>query len=509
MMKAMPDTLGNERTLSSSPIAKHWSTCPKGRPGRRRPPPNGRRTVAATRWARRRPVHRVARGTTVAPTPRGRVGWVPAHSTRRITAVTDDSLSSHAHEMDFAPTPEFAEQANGTADLYDRAAEDHEGFWAEQARSRVTWAKDFERTLDWDDAPFAKWFVGGELNVAYNCVDRHVEAGNGERVAIHFEAESGDTRTITYADLQREVAKAANALTELGIGKGDTVAVYMPMIPETVVHDAGLRPPGCPALGDLRRLLGRGAAHPHRRRPVQARRHDRRPVPARQARSPQARRRRGADPRQPGRARPRRQAHRHRGRVGRGSRRVVARRRRPAGRHPRGAAARQRAPALHPLHERHHREAQGDLPHERRLPHPGRLHELGRPRRPPRDRRLLVHRRRRLGHRPQLHRLRAAGQRRDPADVRGHPRHPAPGPLVGAHREVQGLDPLHGAHRHPHLHEVGRRHPGEVRPVVGARPRRRSGSRSTPRRGSGTGRTSAAARLPSSTRGGRPRPAAS
>ena len=149
--------------------------------------------------------------------------------------MTDDSLSSHAHEMDFAPTREFAEQANGTADLYDRAAEDHEGFWAEQARSRVTWAKDFERVLDWDDAPFAKWFVGGELNVAYNCVDRHVEAGNGERVAIHFEGEAGDTRTITYADLQREVAKAANALTELGIGKGDTVAVYMPMIPETVV----------------------------------------------------------------------------------------------------------------------------------------------------------------------------------------------------------------------------------------------------------------------------------
>ena len=80
--------------------------------------------------------------------------------------MTDDSLSSHAHEMDFAPDPAFTAQANGTAAMYDAAAEDHEGFWAEQARSRITWAKDFERTLDWDDAPFAKWFVGGELNVA-------------------------------------------------------------------------------------------------------------------------------------------------------------------------------------------------------------------------------------------------------------------------------------------------------------------------------------------------------
>ena len=148
--------------------------------------------------------------------------------------MTDDSLSSHAHELDLAPAPAFAAQANGTAEMYEAAAADHEGFWAQQARERITWATDFERTLDWDDAPFAKWFVGGQLNVAYNCVDRHVEAGNGDRVAIHFEGEGGDTRTITYADLQREVSKTANALTELGVGTGDTVAVYMPMIPETV-----------------------------------------------------------------------------------------------------------------------------------------------------------------------------------------------------------------------------------------------------------------------------------
>ncbi|QKE83608.1 acetate--CoA ligase [Arthrobacter sp. NEB 688] len=148
--------------------------------------------------------------------------------------MSDDSLSSHLHELDLSPDPAFTAAANGTAEMYDEAAADHEGFWARQARERITWAKDFEQTLDWSGAPFAKWFVGGELNVAYNCVDRHVEAGNGDRVAIHFEGEQGDTRTITYADLQREVSKAANALAALGVTTGDRVAVYMPMIPETV-----------------------------------------------------------------------------------------------------------------------------------------------------------------------------------------------------------------------------------------------------------------------------------
>jgi acetyl-CoA synthetase len=148
--------------------------------------------------------------------------------------VTDDSLSSHLQEMDFAPDPAFAAQANGTAEMYDEAAADHEAFWARQARERISWDTDFEQTLDWSEAPFAKWFVGGRLNVAHNCVDRHVEAGNGERVAIHFEGANGDTRTITYADLQREVARTANALESLGVTTGDRVAVYMPMIPETV-----------------------------------------------------------------------------------------------------------------------------------------------------------------------------------------------------------------------------------------------------------------------------------
>ncbi|MBP6996485.1 MAG: acetate--CoA ligase [Phycicoccus sp.] len=148
--------------------------------------------------------------------------------------MSDDNLSSHLDRSTLEPDPAFAAQANGTAAMYDEAAADHEGFWATQARERISWSTDFSQTLDWSGAPFAKWFVGGELNVADNCVDRHVRAGRGDRVAIHFEGDQGDTRTITYADLQREVAKAANGLRSLGIGKGDRVAIYMPMIPETV-----------------------------------------------------------------------------------------------------------------------------------------------------------------------------------------------------------------------------------------------------------------------------------
>ncbi|WP_338748661.1 acetate--CoA ligase [Janibacter alittae] len=136
---------------------------------------------------------------------------------------------------DYAPSTKFADQAVGKAALYDEAAADHEGFWAARAREYVTWSKDFDTTLDWSDAPFAKWFVGGELNVAYNCVDRHVEAGNGDRVAIHFvSANDDDDRAITYAEMQREVAKAANGLASLGVEKGDRVAIYMQMIPETI-----------------------------------------------------------------------------------------------------------------------------------------------------------------------------------------------------------------------------------------------------------------------------------
>jgi acetyl-CoA synthetase len=133
----------------------------------------------------------------------------------------------------FPPSEEFAAQANAKPELYDEAKTDREAFWAKQAE-RLHWDTKWSQVLDWSDAPFAKWFVGGKLNVAYNCVDRHVESGHGEQVAIHWEGEPGDSRAITYAELQREVSKAANALASLGVGAEDRVAIYMPMVPEAI-----------------------------------------------------------------------------------------------------------------------------------------------------------------------------------------------------------------------------------------------------------------------------------
>jgi len=143
------------------------------------------------------------------------------------------SLSSRLPEGGFPPPAELAESANVGPDVYERAAADRVGFWEDAAR-RLDWAQEWDQALDWSNPPFAKWFVGGKLNVAVNCVDRHVDSGHGEQVAYHWIGEPGDSRTITYAELKDEVCRAANALTELGVQAGDRVAVYMPMIPETV-----------------------------------------------------------------------------------------------------------------------------------------------------------------------------------------------------------------------------------------------------------------------------------
>ena len=134
----------------------------------------------------------------------------------------------------FAPPAELAVHANVTASAYEQAHADRLEFWAQQAR-RLSWAKPWDQVLDWSKPPFAKWFVGGQLNVAYNCLDRHIETGHGSKVAIHWEGEPGDTRTISYAELHRRVCQAANALTGLGIRKGDRVAIYLPMIPEAAI----------------------------------------------------------------------------------------------------------------------------------------------------------------------------------------------------------------------------------------------------------------------------------
>jgi acetyl-CoA synthetase len=145
---------------------------------------------------------------------------------------TLENLSSETRQ--FPPPEELAARANVTATAYEQAAADRLGFWEQQA-GRLTWAKQWDRVLDWSNPPFAKWFVGGQLNIAYNCVDRHVEAGNGDKVAIHWEGEPGESRSITYSDLLKSVSQAANTLTDLGVTAGDRVAIYLPMIPEAAI----------------------------------------------------------------------------------------------------------------------------------------------------------------------------------------------------------------------------------------------------------------------------------
>src|SRR6478609_4668216 len=149
--------------------------------------------------------------------------------------MSDETLDNLLTETrSFPPPPELAAAANVTAAAFDEAASDRLDFWEREA-ALLRWAKPWDEVLDWSDAPFAKWFVGGALNVSVNCVDRHVEAGHGDQVAIHWEGEPGDTRDLTYADLLGEVSRAANALTELGVHAGDRVAIYLPMIPEAAI----------------------------------------------------------------------------------------------------------------------------------------------------------------------------------------------------------------------------------------------------------------------------------
>jgi acetyl-CoA synthetase len=138
-------------------------------------------------------------------------------------------------EQTFPPSPEFAAQANASdPGIYERAAADPEAWWASWAE-KLEWIEPWSEVLDWSDPPFAKWFAGGKLNVSANCLDRHVTAGAGERVAYHWEGEDGTRREITYGWLHAETQRFANALKGLGVGKGDVVGIFMPMVPEAVV----------------------------------------------------------------------------------------------------------------------------------------------------------------------------------------------------------------------------------------------------------------------------------
>jgi acetyl-CoA synthetase len=138
-------------------------------------------------------------------------------------------------ERRFPPLPEFQATAVAGAELYERASADRLAFWAEQSRELLHWHTPFTEVLDWSKAPVARWFGDGQLNVSYNCLDRHVEAGLGDRIALHFEGEPGDSKDITYAELTREVKKAANLLAQHGVTQGDRVIIYMPLIPEAVI----------------------------------------------------------------------------------------------------------------------------------------------------------------------------------------------------------------------------------------------------------------------------------
>src|SRR5438874_6615389 len=140
--------------------------------------------------------------------------------------------SMQLEERRYPPPPEFARNANAKRDIYTKPLED---FWKEEASKRVSWFKPFDTVLEWK-LPYAKWFLGGKLNVCYNCVDRHVEAGRGDKVAYFWEGEPVDQkRTLTFKDLQAEVVRFANGLKQLGVKKGTPVAIYMGMVPELPV----------------------------------------------------------------------------------------------------------------------------------------------------------------------------------------------------------------------------------------------------------------------------------
>src|SRR5437763_1214489 len=135
-------------------------------------------------------------------------------------------------ERRYPPSEDFARQANAQPDIYER---DWQEFWETEGRERIAWFEPFDKLLEWD-LPYAQWYLGGKLNVCFNCVDRHVEAGNGAKVAYYWEGEPvDDRREITFSDLQQDVVRFANALKGLGVTKGTPVGIYMGMVPELPV----------------------------------------------------------------------------------------------------------------------------------------------------------------------------------------------------------------------------------------------------------------------------------
>ena len=215
--------------------------------------------------------------------------------------MADETLSNLMQEnRRFEPPAELAEHANVKEEAYARADSDPEAFWADAAE-RLDWGQTWDQVLDWSNPPFAKWFVGGTLNAAVNCVDRHVDAGNGDKVAIHWVGEpEDDTRDLTYAELKDEVCKAANALADLGVEQGRPGRDLHADDPRDRDRDARVRPARRSPHGRVRRVLRRRAGQPGGRLRRRGDHHLRRRLPPRRALGAQARGRRGR--RQGGRA---------------------------------------------------------------------------------------------------------------------------------------------------------------------------------------------------------------
>ena len=265
-------------------------------------------------------------------------------------ATLESQIGELLDQETFDPPKEFAENArrHRRVDRTSRPRTTSRASGPSRPR-QLHWYEKWDQVLDWSDPPNAKWFAGGKLNVAYNCVDRHVEAGNGDRVAFHWRGEEGEELDVTYADLHRDVQKFANALKDHGIGKGDVVGIFLPMIPEVAVAMLACARIGADPQRRLRRLLGRVGQGADGVLRGQGARHRRRRPPQGQDRGDQGAGRRGHGRREVDRDDLRRQAHGQRRADDRRPRRLVPRGARGGRRRVRGRAVRRRAPALHPL----------------------------------------------------------------------------------------------------------------------------------------------------------------
>ena len=384
-------------------------------------------------------------------------------------ATLESQIGELLDQETFEPPKEFAEQRgrHRRVDRTSRPTRTPRASGPSRPR-QLHWHEKWDQVLDWSDPPNAKWFVGGKLNVAYNCVDRHVEAGNGDRVAFHWRGEEGEELDVTYADLHRDVQKFANALKDNGIGKGDVVGIFLPMIPEVAVAMLA-----CARIGAIHNVVFGGFSAESVKERMEF-------SEAKALVTVDGARRKGKT------APIKEQVDEVMGDVESIETIFVVKRTdndapmtegrdvwyhealRGGRRRVRGRAARRRAPALHPLLVGLDGQAEGHPAHDRRLPDRRRLHAPRRVRPQARGGRLLVLGRRRLGHRALLHRLRAAGQRLHVGDVRGRAGLPGQGRLVVAGGPLRRDDLLHRADRDPRVHQVGRRVPGEARPLLAA-----------------------------------------